>query len=201
MARTIAVIGKLVHMSVSQPARRFVPYRFRDALTAADARRLLDYDPETGFLTWKPRSDAPKERNTRWAGKRAGSVQTVKGRRNIQLRVINIDATLYLEHRVIWLWVYGEWPAGEIDHEDTNPLNNAISNLRIATHAQNAWNMPGHRDSKTGIKGVTQDCHGRWIADIMAHGKRQRKGFPTAEEAIAWRKQKEIEMHAEFGRS
>ena len=46
-------------------------------LTAEIARQLLDYDPETGELTWKPRGShwfasesAFKSWNTKYAGKK-----------------------------------------------------------------------------------------------------------------------------------
>lgn len=47
----------------------------------------------------------------------------------------------YYVHRIVWETFNGEIPVGmEIDHIDTNRSNNALSNLRLATHRQNCNN-------------------------------------------------------------
>jgi hypothetical protein len=52
-----------------------------------------------------------------------------------------------LVSRQIWIWHYGAIPDGMfIDHEDRNPLNNRIDNLRCAHAVQNAWNTKKHRN-------------------------------------------------------
>lgn len=172
--------------------------KFRDDLTAGRARALLDYDPETGIFTWRPRSDARKEVNTRWEGKRAGNLILPRGRRTKVWRLV-LDMRLYLAHRVAWLHFYGEWPAGEVDHVNTDSTDNRITNLRLATHQQNSTNQQGHSDSKTGVKGVSpHKAGGGWYAEIMAQGARRRKYFQNFDEAVAWRRKQAAEMHGEF---
>jgi len=53
---------------------------------------------------------------------------------------IRIDAGAYLAHRLAWLYVYGEWPTGEIDHINHNRSDNRISNLRDVTGSENSRN-------------------------------------------------------------
>jgi len=58
-------------------------------------------------------------------------------------------------HRVIWERHNGPIPAGvEIDHVDGCGRNNKLSNLRLATHAQNISNSSGHSDCELGVKGI-----------------------------------------------
>jgi len=68
----------------------------------------------------------------------------------------------------------------EIDHQDKNPFNNRISNLRIATRVQNMHNTRGHRNKAGGLpKGVQK--HGpSYRASIMVNRKLTRLGvYPT----------------------
>ena len=56
-------------------------------------------------------------------------------------RWIRVDYTLYLAHRLIWLWHTGDDPGGLlVDHKDQDPTNNCFTNLRLATDPQNQIN-------------------------------------------------------------
>lgn len=59
----------------------------------------------------------------------------------------------YKVHRIIWQLLEGEIPEDrEIDHKDTNTLNNKRENLRLATQGQNRANRK--MNSATGYRGV-----------------------------------------------
>lgn len=141
-------------------------------LTVERLRQALDYDRETGVFSWAlPR-----------IGMRAG---TIAGSPHPGGYVaIRLDGRTYLAHRLAWLWVYGEWPALEIDHIDGDRANNAISNLRDVPRYMNSQNKKqANRDSKTGYLGVCRIPKG-WKAQIGANGVHHNLGtYPTPEEA------------------
>lgn len=153
-------------------------YRHKSAhndLSAEFVREVFSYDPETGDLRWKNRLS----RRVR-EGDVAGVLDD-QGRRKIG--IYNKD---YFAHRIIWLFVTGQWPKFEIDHRDLNKSNNRWYNLREATSEQNQRNRPKQKNNTSGYKGVceTYPGSGSWMAGIKIKGKRRHLGcFPTREEA------------------
>lgn len=146
------------------------------ALTLARLRELLHYDPDTGIFT----------RVKRCGRMKAGAIAGTKHKDGRV--IICIDCVLYKAHRLAWLYVYGKWPDGEIDHKDTNGFHNWIDNLRLATHSQNGQNKRrALSNSKSGILGVRWHLHTKkWSACISVNGKQRHIGlFATAEEACA----------------
>jgi hypothetical protein len=74
--------------------------------TAERLRQLLYYCPRTGRFHWRVK------RGNAAAGFEAGS-GSKDGYRTIQ-----IDGRPYYAHRLAWLYVHGEHPAGQIDHKN-----------------------------------------------------------------------------------
>lgn len=173
-------------------------------LTAETLRQLLDYDPATGVFTWFPREETDrfvKTWNARFAGKTAGRS---KPNKNGYLEIA-IDGKLYYIQRLAWLYMTGEWPSVNVDHEDRNKSNNRWSNLREATVPQNARNMAAHKDNKSGFKGVSVTsiaCAKKFVAFIRVEGKNRNLGYYyTAEEAHEAYKAAAAKHHGEFARA
>ena len=175
----------------------------RDDITAQYVRERLDYDPETGVFTWKNLASTPENSgwvdswNLRFEGKPAGS----PGKRGHLC--IALDNKKYYAHRLAWLIVYGLWPIDEIDHIDGDKINNRITNLRAATHSQNAHNRSKNNNNKSGFKGVTWQSHAqKWRADIMVEGETLNLGyFCTKEEAAEAYADAAHRLHGEFAKT
>lgn len=143
-----------------------------DNLTAEFVRQILDYDPETGILTWKWRSDLRACDNARLAGKNAGCLNE-----NGYFHII-INKKSYKYHRIIWLHYYGEWPYCEIDHIDGDTINNKIINIRSATRTQNRQNKGIQKNNTSGFKGVSfKKAHNKWSSRISVNGRRVHLGY------------------------
>jgi hypothetical protein len=174
-------------------------------------RQLLDYNPETGALTWKVRdlhwfSDGSQTRQHNaaiWNGKNAGRAALVTALPTGHLYG-GIGGTKYLAHRVIWKMVYGVDPIG-IDHIDGNPANNRIKNLRQASQLVNGKNAKTSKRNTSGVMGVEwRSDRNKWVARITVDYRSRHLGcFDTFDAALAARKQAERELgfHENHGRS
>jgi hypothetical protein len=162
---------------------------FSITLTVERLREVLDYDPATGVFTWL----IATSRRVR-IGSVAGTVDP-RGYRHI-----NVDGHRYYAHRLAWFYVYGEWPAGILDHEDQVPGHDWFKNLRPATQSKNLANSRRKTDSLSGFKGVAYVPRlSRWQARVAINGKRFYIGsFATPEEAHAAYMAKARELYGEF---
>ena len=139
----------------------------QDILSADRLRQLLDYDSQSGAFIWreKPCRNVQK-------GARAGTIQP-NG-----YRTIRIDGFQYLEQRLAWLYMHGEWPLGQVDHINRCISDNSISNLRDVSHSENQQNRGISKNNKSGYKGVSF-CrrNGKWGAFITVGGKSKALGY------------------------
>lgn len=86
------------------------------------------------------------------------------------------------------------------DHRDGNTWDCRKENLRVATKAQNAYNIGPPKTNTSGYKGVTWDKYrNKWIAQIKKDGKNIYIGsFLTKKEAALCYNKKAKELHGEF---
>ena len=177
----------------SPPARKATAVP-RAELTQDDVRRALDYDAQTGVMTWRTRTDRDHSWNMRFADEVAGNTM------GHGYRCINILGKLHLVHRLAWLWMTGEWPPGNIDHINRDRADNRWCNLRLASASQNAMNSGLREANTSGVKGVSwSKSKRRWIAFMTLNGKRRHLGSSTMiEEAKRIRQAAEAEHFGEY---
>jgi len=160
-------------------------------LTQEYLKSILNYNPETGVLTWAIFKNARAQ---------IGDVAGTKDSKGyIQIR---IDNRFYRAHRIIWIYVYGETPTHNIDHIDGNRSNNAISNLRLASVSQNNQNRKRNEKSSTQYKGIyLVKKSGKFVAQIKKNRVHHYLGlFDTPEEAHSAYCKKAKELFGEFAR-
>ncbi len=156
-----------------------------------ELREYLNYNEETGELTWK-KSPARRVK----VGDVAGTT-IVEGYKRFKFKGRNHAA-----HRIAFAIVHGYWPTPGCDHINGNTLDNRACNLREATHAQNMWNKRVGRNNKSGIKGVHwHKLVGKWVASIKRDGKTIVAGYyqdlSVAADAVAKLRE---QFHGDFAR-
>ena len=165
--------------------------------SATFIRRAFSYDPENGHLTWRYRPEEhfklPKTHkvwNAKYANRRAGTVNS-NG-----YRVITFSSFgAIIEHHIIWVYVYGDWPKDQLDHINRNRLDNRIENLREASARTNALNRGMRKDNKSGFTGVHFAKNtGKWEASLRFKGVLHRapKQYEIVEEAAEARRILEV---------
>lgn len=156
-------------------------------VTHEQARELLNYDPGTGVFTWK----VERRMGRTGKGRLIASPGDVAGgpMKSTGYRQIVVAGRHYLEHRLAFLWMTGEWPTGQVDHLNGMRVDNRWVNLRDVSQAINTQNLRKARvDSNTGVQGVAYFKHGkrkkRFVAKVATDGQSKFLGyFATPEEA------------------
>jgi len=115
-----------------------------DAQLLSELKEYLSYNPNTGIFTWAKQVGA------------RGKIGEKVGCLNRGYIRIKVNRTVYLAHRLAWLFYYGYLPKDLIDHIDGVKDNNRINNLREANTSQNQHNQRKPRkDNTSGYLGVT----------------------------------------------
>lgn len=175
-------------------------------------RRLLAYNHLTGEFVWRPRKpdlfasgtgqrtpeQSCKNWNARHAGTPAMQIKHPKGYLYGHL----FDKKVFA-HRAAWIWFHGEEP-DTIDHIDGCKWNNAISNLRNVSIAENQLNLSMNSRNTSGVRGVSWNRQRRkWVAMIKFRGKTYNLGgFADIDDAKAARlaAEKRLGFHANHGK-
>lgn len=134
----------------------------------------LKYHPDSGKLVWIA---VPPKHTRAKIGREAGSRNTAG------YKVLYIWGRSYKVHRLIWLYVKGNFPDRNIDHINGIKDDNTWGNLREATTSQNGMNTVKLCTNTSGYKGVYLD-RGKYRAKIGFNNKLLHIGtYSTAEEA------------------
>lgn len=146
------------------------------------------YDPETGVLLRKFKGGTTRE---------AGSKKSVEGYTRV-----SFNGREYPAHRLIWWLVYGSLPSLFVDHVNGDKSDNRLSNLRLATDAENKRNVGKRSHNTSGYKGVSWDrANNRWLANASLNGRSVHLGRHATKEAAAEAyKRFAEEHHGEFYR-
>lgn len=157
-------------------------------------RQLIRYEPDTGKLYWKERSQNLFKRkadckawNKRYAGHDAlSSVDSCGYRRGF------IMGNMMLAHVAAYAVHHGEYP-NNVDHINGNRSDNRIKNLRSVTKRENSLNRGLNSNNTSGHTGVIWLKHRhKWQAKIKIHGKQISLGhYQDKSEAITARKKAE----------
>ena len=101
-------------------------------VTQSRLRELLQYDYNTGLFT---------RLTTIAANAKVGSIEGNIDKTN-GYRQIRIDGRKYKEHRLVFLYHYGELPMKgiDVDHINLDKVDNSFDNLRLCTSSQNSQN-------------------------------------------------------------
>jgi hypothetical protein len=160
-------------------------------------REIFSYDPILGELRWLSRDGKSRTINS-WNARYTDTVAgSVKSNGYIE---VHLQAKMYKAHRVVWVWMTGEWPAKQIDHINLNRSDNRWANLREATHSENQRNALAFKSNALGVRGV-HCAHGRFIAQIDINGKHIYLGSrATLKEAAKLYQAAIAEHHGKFGR-
>jgi hypothetical protein len=128
-------------------------------------REAIDYDPLTGIAVYRKN------------GKRVGSINS-RG-----YRTVRFEGVTQRFHRLMWLYVHGEWPKHTIDHINGIKTDNRLANLRDVERRLNQQNISGPQaNNRSGFRGVSMLPSKRWRAQINL---RTIGIFATPEEASA----------------
>tara|TARA_R110000772_G_scaffold180835_1_gene292128 strand:+ start:150 stop:644 length:495 start_codon:yes stop_codon:yes gene_type:complete len=154
-------------------------------ITQEKLKNILTYDKITGLFYRKASNSIAGSFDTR------GYVRIYAGSKT------------YLAHRLVWLYIYGEFPTAGIDHINGIVGDNRIDNLRSADQFTNQKNRKVNKNNKSGCMGVYGQSNGSWVVTIKIKNKSHYLGtFTDIQKAIKARKEAEVNhgFHDNHGR-
>lgn len=110
-----------------------------------ELKSLLFYNNTSGHFTWSK----CKRGNQIRVGDRAGHISKAHG-----YETIKINGRNYKSHRLVFLYVDGRMPDGEVDHINQNRSDNRLENLRIVTTQDNLKNKGIMKNNSSGYNGI-----------------------------------------------
>lgn len=152
-------------------------------------KSLFKFDENSGEFIRKVRIGRLKEGSVAGSKRRDGYIN------------LGVNGKSYLLHRLIWMYVHGEFPTKYLDHVDGNPSNNRLCNLREADESENSQNAKKRYTNKSGYTGVHFRPDAGYCARIQLKGKRIHLGyFDTPDEAGKVYQEAAEKLHKDFRR-
>lgn len=156
----------------------------KNTMTQSYLKKIIKYNEDTGVFIW-----IVDRGYSTYAGSIAGCINT------LGYRTIKIDYHPHLAHRLAWLYVYGEWPNGHIDHINHVRNDNRLANLRDVTRSENNKNVSRgvHNNKDIGVS--WHIIRKKWQVYIGYKGKTKYLGlYSNKDDAIIARKNAEVEL-------
>lgn len=146
-------------------------------ITQSRLKQLVLYDKSTGIFT------CAVPRGNMNAGDRCGN----RNKKDGYIRLI-VDGSSYLAHRLAWLYEFGKWPDGVIDHIDHNTSNNKIDNLRDVSRSENLHNQIKKQRGNVIVTSIGvhfNNKYKKFVARIKVSGKQIHLGNFDDEESAS----------------
>jgi hypothetical protein len=158
-------------------------------LTAQKVREILHYDPDTGVWTWL----RPPAKNI-LVGSVAGTI-SVHG-----YRIITFQGVKYRSGRLAWLYMTGEWPVEEIDHDNRDKTDDRWCNLLDKSRSNNALNRDLQVNNFSGTRGIHFDtARGLWQVQVKKDNVSHFGGrYDDYNEAVIARDELASKLHGSF---
>lgn len=141
--------------------------KVKTELTAERLRELLSYDPATGQFIRKATSRTDQIGSVAYTAHTSGYSRFSVGHKK------------YYAHRLAWMYVYGVWPSGDIDHINHDKTDTRISNLRDVSRSVNNQNqIRAQAGGASKVLGVSwSKAAQKWGACITVDGKNHHLGL------------------------
>ncbi len=155
-------------------------------LTTEELKSKLHYNPKTGIFTWIGST-----------GSRAQNGTTLISVNHSGYIMVRLFKKHYRAHRLAWLYTYGEFPEGGIDHINQNKADNRICNLRDVDKQTNQRNTRLSKNNTSGKMGVTWNKRkNKWLTRIKVNYKDVFLGyFIELSDAIIAREEAELKYN------
>jgi hypothetical protein len=164
-------------------------------LTYDEVREKFTFYEDSGQFIWNSRNRESFNTkagfsifNARFAGRPFGGLHEATG-----YIYGNVGGRVFAAHRLIWLWMTGEWP-DQVDHINGMRNDNRWCNLRNVDRSANMKNASMRTDNTSGFVGVYYvKRSGKWIAKLVANGVAIHIGtFDSPEKAAEARAEKQL---------
>lgn len=117
-------------------------------------RSVINYNPETGVITW-----------LKTVSPRAPAGTSPTGRDRDGYLIMTLNGKYLRQHRVAWFYMTGSWPANKMDHRNGIRDDNRFCNLRECDEQDNNRNRGLSRNNTSGVSGVHFQ-QGKWMVRI-----------------------------------